>query len=269
MKIKPTPETIWKRPTCLNYSNDPITEAAIAECEEQLGLKLPQEYLDLLWVQNGGSIRFHIPDSVGHCIAGIGSSYSSLMNSGFWGCDEYVDFSLKGLVPFDGDGHWFLCLDYRQTPECPGVSYIDIECNSQHKMTDSFSQLLNMMELDPGDKRVLTNVEDFDDGLSKLSELLGQESKSRVNNIGIAYNRFQVGEEVNECLWISSNVVAASYRGDKPAQFVFEGEALQFPELPKNAVIFECPTARLPQYQDRLSENGFELLEIEAAVELL
>lgn len=68
---------------------------------------------------------------------------------------ERVSFELDGLVPFDGDGHWLSCLDYRfysrgsrgllakevvQTG--PRVTYIDIESDSESIVASSFATLL-------------------------------------------------------------------------------------------------------------------------------
>ena len=79
MKIRPTPQTIWKRPAFLPYIQSELTEKVLAAAEAKLGHKLPQEFVDILKVQNGGPIRFRIPDCVGYTIAGIGDRYPSLL----------------------------------------------------------------------------------------------------------------------------------------------------------------------------------------------
>ena len=44
-----------------------------------------------------------------------------------------VSYEIEGLVPFDGDGHWHLCLDYRKCKEDPPIVYVDIETDGQEK----------------------------------------------------------------------------------------------------------------------------------------
>ena len=49
-----------------------------------------------------------------------------------------MSFELDGLVPFSGDGHWYLCLDYRAS-EQPAVAYIDVECDEQSIIAQDFA----------------------------------------------------------------------------------------------------------------------------------
>ena len=67
-----TASTIWQIPAYLPYLQPTLTNAAVAAAESQIGYKLPPEYLDLLRTQNGGYIRFSLPDKVHDTIAGIG-----------------------------------------------------------------------------------------------------------------------------------------------------------------------------------------------------
>ncbi|MCO6044421.1 SMI1/KNR4 family protein [Aeoliella sp. ICT_H6.2] len=265
MNIKPTPETIWTRPAYLPYVQTPLTEALIRQTESQLGHTLPQLFLDILRVQNGGPIRFSIPDSVGDQIAGIGPSYPSITDDTFRDHQEYVDYPLDGLIPFDGDGHWYHCLDYREGSAEPAVSYIDVECNSQGRIADSFSDFLQLMELDVENERVLQNVENIHDAQRRLEALFGLAFERKLSNIGVPYLKLQTGKKWDECFWISSNRVAAGYSGDDPETMEFEGDALLFPELPADTVIFEAPDEYLDQYGTRLQDSGLALVDVHTA----
>ena len=121
MQIRPTPQTIWKRPAYLPFVQSELTDELLSAAEIQFGHSLPQEFVEILAVQNGGPIRFRYPELVGDTIAGIGNKFPSLLDDDIKDAQEYVDFSLDDLIPFDGDGHWFHCLDYRNGKAKPCV----------------------------------------------------------------------------------------------------------------------------------------------------
>lgn len=140
-----SPQTIWQVPAYLPYLQPPLTDTTIQAAEKQIGYPLPREYLDLLRVQNGGYIRYGLPDTLNEIIAGIGPGYPSLTSVDWEECQDQVGFRLKGLYPFDGDGHWNLCLDYRKTPTKPTISYVDVECDSQRRVAGSFAEYLSLL----------------------------------------------------------------------------------------------------------------------------
>jgi hypothetical protein len=265
MRIKPTPETIWKRPAYLPHVQPPLTDALIRRAEAEFGHSLPQRFLDVLRVQNGGPIRFAIPESVGDQIAGIGSSYPSLTSFHLRDNQEYVDFSLDGLIPFDGDGHWYYCLDYRNNATEASVSYIDVECNSQDQIADSFADFLQLMELKLETELVLQNVFDFDDAKQRLEGIFDATFEHDISNIGVPNSTLKTGKNWDQCFWISPNKVARGYSGDDPENFRFQGDALLFPELAPTAVIFEAPEEYIDQYRIRIADAGMKLVDVHTA----
>ena len=138
--------------------------------EKKIGHKLPAEYLELLKNQNGGYIRYSLPEMVHNKIAGIGPHFPSLTQVDLEECQEYVSFQLEGLVPFDGDGHWFICVDYRRNATTPSVTYVDIETDSQSGIADTFGDYLAMLEIDVGDEYVLEKVSDIETVKACLSK---------------------------------------------------------------------------------------------------
>jgi hypothetical protein len=114
-------DMIWQVPAYLPYLQPPLTAEAVAAAEDEIGYKLPSEYLDLIRKQNGGYIRYALPDSPHDTIAGIGPYFPSLTRVDWAECQDRVSYRLEGLVPYDGDGHWHLCLDYRSNSEIPAV----------------------------------------------------------------------------------------------------------------------------------------------------
>lgn len=262
MKIKPTPETIWRRPAYLPHVHPALTDAMVRQVEDQFGHPLPQLFLDVLRIQNGGPIRFSIPDSIGKQIAGIGPSHPSITDFYLQDHQEYVDYSLDGLVPFDGDGHWYYCLDYRNSPETPSVSYIDVECNSERQIARSFSDFLQLMELELENELVLQNVVDFDDAQRQLEAIFGSKFEHDISNIGVPHSTLKIGRKWDECFWISSNKVAHGYSGRDQESFEFQGDALLFPELAANAVIFEAPEEYIDVCRTRIEDAGLKLVDV-------
>ena len=265
MKIKPTPATIWRRPAYLPYVHLPLTDEDILQAEKHLGCALPTAFLDILRVQNGGPIRFRIPNSIGDLIAGIGPRFPSITDFELTDHQEFVDFSLDGLVPFDGDGHWYRCLDFRNDDKKPGVSYIDVECNCEERTADSFSSFLNLMELDIETELAIKNVANIGDARMQLEALFGSRFEQKVSNLAVPYLKCQTGKEWDECFWITDNKVARGYSGEEPDAFHFEGQALLFPELSPDAVIFEAPDKHIDSYRAILHDAGLVLVDIESA----
>ena len=104
-------------------------------------------------------------------IAGIGPHFPSLTQFDWDECQEYVSFPLQGLVPFYGDGHWHLCLDYRQTSGNPSVTHVEIECDRESRIADSFADYLTTLRIDVGDDYVVEEVSDIEAVKSALEAI--------------------------------------------------------------------------------------------------
>lgn len=116
------------------YRLAPLTDKLIKKAEEQLNIKLPLSYLNLLQKQNGGSIKFNafpskVPNSwaedpinVDH-IFGIAEE-EGILNSEYlikeWGLPD-------NIVLFSGDGHSWIAFDYRNVREEPPIIFVDVE----------------------------------------------------------------------------------------------------------------------------------------------
>lgn len=131
--------SIWRVPAYLPYVQTELTEAAIADAEASLGVKLPVAYLDLLRVQNGGYLR-RTEHARGNgpvdVIAGIGPRFPSITEHDWTDVkDVMADEGFDGpsrideLIAFCGDGHYYYCFDYRRAgcTDEPGVTFIDVE----------------------------------------------------------------------------------------------------------------------------------------------
>jgi hypothetical protein len=241
-----TPETIWQVPAYLPYLQPSFTDEAVAAAEQKIGYKLPSEYLNLLKKQNGGYIRFALPNLVHDSIAGIGPHYPSLTAFDWDDCQEAVSFPLQGLVPFDGDGHWHLCLDYRKSPGAPAVTHADIECDREFLIADSFADYLAKLQIDVGDDYVLAGT-DIETIKAKLSLLLGMAfDPPDIWAYGYPTQRTRLGTKIDpEWVWISPNTVRRGFvRSDDPRyaelKDLMPGYASRFPELPADGYILSA-----------------------------
>jgi hypothetical protein len=76
--------TIWSVPAYLPYLQPPLTEAVIRDTEIRLGVRLPKSYLDILKQQNGGYLRFSLPNIATEMVWGIGPNYPSITDIFDW-----------------------------------------------------------------------------------------------------------------------------------------------------------------------------------------
>lgn len=243
-------DNIWRVPAYLPYVQPPLTEAAVASTERKIGCKLPTEYLNLLKKQNGGYIRYSLPKLVHKSIAGIGPYFPSLTGFNWDECQEYVNFRLTGLVPFDGDGHWHLCLDYRQQSVAPTVTYVDIECNRESPIAASFADYLGELRIDVGQEYVVEAVPDIENFKSELSAILGAAfDPPDTFAHGYPTHRARLGTTGNpQWVWISPNVVPRGFVRRDDARYaelkdVMPGLASRFPEAPADGCILRATDA--------------------------
>lgn len=120
----------------------PLTDDAVREAEALLGVRLPEALLELLRVQNGGTVvdersafptterTSWAPDHVPFdSLMGIGTSGGSLslLDTPYlveeWGLPSPV-------VLLTGDGHTWIALDYRAGGE-PSVVWLDVDDESE------------------------------------------------------------------------------------------------------------------------------------------
>jgi hypothetical protein len=245
--VRATPETIWRVPAFLPYLQPPLTDAAVARAERQLGYQLPAEYLALLRAQNGGYIRFSLPDLPHDSIAGIGPHYPSLTGFDWDDCQEHVSFPLPGLVPFDGDGHWHLCLDYRKDPANPVITYADVECDRQSAVADSFADYLARLRIKSRDEYVLAGVADVEAVKAGLAAALGVTfDPPDTWAHGYPTHRARLGGKTSpQWVWISPNTVPRGFvRPDDPRYAELKdrlpGEADQYPGLPAESYLLSA-----------------------------
>lgn len=129
----------------------PITQEKIDSVESKYNIKLPTGYINFLKTQNGGYINYNtIPEWEDKItldfISGIqGSEYDTLEKS-----DYYIkEWNLpQKLLLLSGDGHWWVCLDYRKMNERgePKISYLDSEYKIDTVISDSFKDFIDKLK---------------------------------------------------------------------------------------------------------------------------
>ncbi|MFH6993197.1 SMI1/KNR4 family protein [Flavobacterium sp. FlaQc-48] len=235
-------QNIWRAPKYLPYLQPQLTNEILENAESQIGFKLPHELVEILKFQNGGYLRYKLPESPHEIINGIGPYFPSLINFDWEESKEYVSFELDGLIPLDGDGHWYICLDYRENKKSPKISFIDIECDHQDVIANSFKEYLELLELDVENELVIetkNSIEELARQLENILEITFEEPN--YFNSGYANYRSAYKEK---WLWLTPNKVPQGFvREDDKRYDELKDQmdifSLQYPEINENALFLE------------------------------
>ncbi|QDT36266.1 SMI1/KNR4 family protein [Stratiformator vulcanicus] len=251
---------IWRIPVYLPYLQPTLTDKTVADAEAELGVQLPKEYLELLRAQNGGYICFELPDMAHTVIAGIGEYFPSILHVDWDECREFVSFELDGLIPIDGDGHWHICLDYRNSRSEPRITYADVECDIEKVVASSFSEYLRMLHRVIPDSLVVESVTDINLLRRAISKALNvQFDQPDSSAHGYPVHRANLGRAGNpEWLFLSPNDVPRSFARPHERNFterhrLLPGNAAHYAELPADSYLLRVP--------DRAREGLLKSLE--------
>ncbi len=259
-----TADTIWRVPAYLPYLQLPITPELVSVAEKKIGHPLPEEYLALLRMQNGGYIRYSLPEKPHDSIYGIGSHRTTFTGFDWDDCQEHVSFSLDGLVPFDGDGHWHVCLDYRSGSDTPSITYVEIDRNRQTELAASFASYLALLQIDVDNEYVLEAVSDIEIVKQYLSNTLriSFEPASPWAN-GYPVHRAKLGTATRpDWIWISPNTVPRGFVRKDDTQYeqlkdLMPGQADRYPGLPPESFIIGATDGVRTKVIDAAKASGF------------
>lgn len=149
---------IWG-PMYSHSTCEPLSDVLISEAETRFNAKFPKSYLDLLEIRNGGFLkctRHPKTDVEVDRILGIGHSAESIFDTDwdYYAYDEngvekpFPNESEK-LIQLSGDGHSYICLDYRDVSDGmsnPKITYIDTELSFEIPLSESFEELISSLE---------------------------------------------------------------------------------------------------------------------------
>ena len=233
---------IWRVPVYLPYLQPDLSDAAVTEAEKLIGHPLPRAYLDLLRVQNGGYIRYRLGDTVHDVICGIGPQFPSI---GIYLKNPHPD----GLVPFDGDGLWLLCFDFREQDADPPITLIDFELNEQSKVADSFTEYLSKLRLDITENFVLPAIGDIE----PVKTVLAKSAALRFEPPSAWEHGYEVHgapdpNDQFEWLWLSPNTVPRGFVREEDSRYAelkdrMPGVTARYPGLPAGSWLVKVTEA--------------------------
>jgi hypothetical protein len=269
---------IWSVPAYLPYLQPALTPAAIEEAEHQLGITLPASYLELLRLQNGGYVRFTLPGTVHSMIWGIGPHFPSITEEHDWQAESaaeeegwaWVPRSAHRLVPFDGDGHWYLCFDYRSAgpQQQPRISLIDLELETETEVAASFEVFLSMLEeaMDLGTLGIIQSSFEF------IVEVLERELHVTFEppdswDHGYPVRRARIPAAEPEWVWMSPNRVARGFARPSEPRYaelrdLLPGTALRLPHLAEVETILQCTAGVMSMVRDACDRAALRSIEI-------
>lgn len=266
-------QDLWRVPAHLPYLQPALTQEAVAQVEEHFGVRLPSAYLTILRQQNGGYVRRQLRDpQIPHSmIWGIGPHFPNI--AGY--CepldpetaeldDVWVPADSSRLVPFDGDGHWYLCLDYRGGASEPGVSFIDIESQDDRLVADSFEAFLGLLKTDySGINLGITNVTSVEEAIARLEPVVPcRFERPTSDGTGYPVHRCCLAHvSKSTWLWLSPNSVPRGNVAPHDKRYaelkdLLPGQSLRWSEAPQVVVTAGCTSDALALLAESCEKAG-------------
>ncbi|RZJ41868.1 MAG: SMI1/KNR4 family protein, partial [Chryseobacterium sp.] len=203
-------KNIWSVPKYLPYIQAPLTDKIIHSAEDKLSVKLPKTYIELLKIQNGGYINYGLPDIQHSQIYGIGENFPSILDD-IWGevkSEEIVSFELQNLIPFDSDGHCFLCFDYRINTVEPQITYVDVDEDTSKVIAENFDKYLDLLEFESYEY-IIENGFSMEENVAIIEQKLDikfEEPDSCSHGYPIYKSEYE-----GDWIWISANKVPGGF----------------------------------------------------------
>lgn len=151
--------TIWQDDSD-EYKLKKLKKSDIIAAEKLFGVKLPEEYINILKQQNGGEIIYDAfptsfptswDDTSGYIDHILGIGEEGILETPYYIKEWEMP---NNIILFSGDGHAWLAFDYRNTTENPAVIYIDNDSNQVLKVANSFKEFLDSLYIDESEDYV-------------------------------------------------------------------------------------------------------------------
>lgn len=273
-----TNSSIWNVPVFLPSLQPELTDEAIAQVETRLGIVLPAALIAVLREQNGGYLRRTLADSGNRMIWGIGPRAPSIGDNYWWSlldepeawypADGWLPEQPRRLVPFDSDGHWYLCLDYRSDGE-PCITWFDLDEQAEQSVAANMAAFLAMLRAQDETKLGLVTDLSLDDCASRLNDMFARPSEPREPDDLYGYAFFRWFLE-DGWIQLEPNRVARGFvsRQDEATYQALKdrlpGTALRFPEHPDAALIVHCGNERTAASTEAaLVRAGFDVRRLQ------
>lgn len=265
---------LWSVPIYLPNWLPPLTKRAVTSAQKRLGVRLPESYLEALRIQNGGHLRRerHVSGTSLRSIDGISD------NRPFRDWSEEKEFmteaeidtipDIDGLIPISGDGHEYVCFDYRRSgPQGePSITRVDVESfTGTTPIADSFADLI--ADLIPNDHLHIgfITTDDLETTQQRLTKVLKAAFTNEGDDLyGYTVYRARIGgKKSGGCLWLSSNLVNRGFLRKEQRKLYADrlalvtGQALRYPYNPMCTVTMTISrdsqaSDLINQYSDRL-----------------
>lgn len=259
-------KNIWRTPKYLPYVQPALTDELVREAEIKMGYKLPKEYLELLKIQNGGYIRYTIEETGHEQISGIGPYYPSITNFEWLKEYEGLSYEIDGLFPFDGDGHWNICLDYRKNKIEPEITYIDTEIDFEKPIAQNFKDYIDKLTIETENEFVIETFDPIEKTLKLISTTINNDFGQPdlfAHGYPIYSNKYN-----DSWIWVSPNKVASGFiRQGEERYEELKGQmeilSTRFPEVNENFIFISfSDQEQIKQIISLLTKQGLVIKEL-------
>ncbi|QWF15100.1 SMI1/KNR4 family protein [Lysobacter capsici] len=274
--------SIWSVPAFLPALQPELTDDAIADVETRLGIVLPAALIAVLREQNGGYLRRTLPDSGNRMIWGIGPRAQSLGDNYWWTlldepqawypADGWLPEQPRRLVPFDSDGHWYLCLDYRSGDE-PCITCFDLDDQAEQPIAANMTAYLAMLRAQDDTKLAVVTGLSLDDCAARFDDMFSRPSQAREPDDLYGYPFFRWFLE-DGWIQLEPNRVRRGFvsRHDEATyqalKDLLPGTALRFPQHPDVTLIVHCDNHRATTAAHAaLAGAGFDVRRLKTSKE--
>lgn len=242
-RVAKSPRIEWRVPAYLPYVQTPLTAGAVKKAEARFGFRLPTAYLEALREQNGGYLRYSLSETEeANQLWGIGARFPSILGGSIADrCAEdtgvWLPRDAHRLVPFAGDGHWYLCFDGRAGRGEPSITFVDLECGESRRVAKTFDQLVAKPRAaeDDGGLGLVTDLT-----IDEVAVKIGKALRLKIADQGDfdhGYRTLHGRATSGAQLWITPNEVPRGFARKREPDYAtlvkkLRGTALRLPEHP-------------------------------------